>query len=1424
MLLLVTVPNMTGSAGAGPQEVELLDSPMAEPGMGLFDRMGTWPSNIRPADCDIMYLPGEIVIFARNTNSMSTGPIRVWSYFEMNDTWEERPATGPTPDVRASFPGFAADPENQRAFFFGGRIGNSNYQAGLYIYYHNNLTWTQPMADGEPAARYQSGMVHDVERDIVWLFGGRFGQNSWSNLLYSYSTDLGWTRHDPSTKPSGRDEPCVVIAGDRLYTALGQVGSNWANDLWYFNITTGLWTRVTAALGLRTHAGGVMAMDPASNRLVVAMGYNYHSGYQGWYEYLNHTYLIDPETGSVQRAYLDPMIRPRAVRAWTITGGEILIFGGSRSERDVWRIDISSLALRGVPPSTYNARGTSYTAFDPDDGGKLLTITYRSEYIGDGPNYVSWMATYYSLSNELWHIIPLSEQDLPVHRSGMAHSYDHVDDRFYLYGGHQSYTVGSGPGAQTHYYFYDSMWMLDLKTGDWSLVHENSVPGPLSRASMVVDHSSDHRQIYLFGGHSPAGQSDGISVFNVTNRIWTKLNPPVRPNARYNTKLAMNPNLNGFYMFGGRDNSSNVYNDLWFFHTGLRRWEQMSGAQNPPSTRYDHGICVNTDTDEVIVFGGNVQEFANVYIYRPGWKEWLHLTDNIFPTNWESHGQAYDPATKMMYIWKGPSDQTEVWSYAPVLRTICEQGAIVGPEGQRIVEVFPTYKDYVLNFSGYSDLHIDDLLGMEIAFLTSDDIVNITWMKGEPLVIWGNTSWALFDKDPVLYTYGKGRWSLEIPIEFTFEAPEGVTVTMTFLPMTNRAYTEQRQAVNSFTMNSKITVSRISFGSELQPLVEPGQWLFGRTDLWLSGFQLSFLADSNVQPASGSFTVSFANQGGLESVLSYDPDVISNMSVPIAGEDGGMSYYHVNVTDEFGTMVSSQTFGFKLDLDPPMPPYNVSFRADSFDDPIRGIDNDQDVFFAWDSVFDGGAGIKGVCYSQNINLWPRVVNLTTEFKKMRLAEGKHTFYVWSVDNADRVGPYVEVPIIIDMHKPRFFAPSPTDEITVWEATHPVSIKVYDELSGVNPASIEYRRTGADRQFSDWQRVGEGISEEDGVYTIKMEIELHDKVKNLVQFRANDMARYGIEESPVISILRDSSLGIPSIELISPAANAAVQGSVVMSWRGNFINASELTYTLTVVDPLNGTRVIDAGDSTSFTYAPSYPGMYTWKVTASARGNSTDSVLRSFSFDPPFPQITAPNGLKVKQNETFTAAFIVKSTLPVAVNLTFGNGNLHGMRISGVSTFMIGPGEETEITLKINASTALPGDSVLRFNVTDDFGRWNIVQMTVTVERSEVNGERPNGGEKGFPWWIIVVAVVILIVVIAVVLFLLKRKRDSVFSLKVEPRDEEDAPLDLSYDPTGVIASGSAKSVGVSEYESLQRGASSNVMELAVPSQEAPSEE
>ena len=1405
------------------------DSPTRRGEMGNWSKLPTedWPPTIDPQNCEIMYREAddELVVFNRENNQ----EWEVWSFFGNNETWYKWNTSGDKPDARYSLRGFISDPEDDMGYFFGGyrRSGWSTYTLDqLHIFHYSNMTWVEIDSPQTIDGVYSCEMVYDRSSDSVWIFGGRDSDGDFHNEIIQFNLTDGWNIPSPTLKPGGRDQPsmCITPDGNSIYMALGrdyQQGwtSRYTNDLWVFFVHNTTWMEIIDEIGIETDAGSLMVYRDDTDDILLSMGFDGDMD-------LTDTYVIDPSDGSFIQMGMAGGIMGRTIGAWDLSNdlGEVYILGDTDNNKDAWSLDPYALTTQMIPPSLPWSGGAAFTGYDPDDGGKLMTLQMGAQG--------STSLVHYSLTEEKWIREYVDTIGGPDYHSYMSGCYDPVDDTFYVYGGHESYRVSQNT---YHYYFYDEFWRLWTENGTWERINLHAPPGKLSRASMCVDWESEYRHVYIYGGQTHGGESEAIARYNITGNIWDVMNPPIKPEGRRNSALKYDPYNDGLWMFGGRDNQSSVttYNDLWFFHINKKKWEDRSYGLGKPSTRYGHSLAVNHHNGEVIVFGGDDESDETLHTWRVGWRDWVNVQSTYNPgRDWQYHSMHYSPETGLFYLWAGSGYGVEVWSYNPILRTVLTNARLNPPQGKEVEGAFPTVGTYTLEIKGYTDLPESDITALNVSFKTTGDESGFIWYASNDTVArYGNVSW--YEVGPGDVEIVEGSLKVEFPITFSFEMPDQQTVDIHYVPICSQAWTEPRRTVDAFTMNSELDIKGYQFYTERQSDIVEDGWLFGRSNLTADNLEVYFLADSRVQPANSTFKITLENQLGEGDQWIFRSGEKGNLTVPVKGEDGEFSYYWLNLSTIDGEVIRSNRFRFRIDTDPPGIVRDVKIRADRVDDDIWGFDDDADeAYITWGDVYENGSGLQGICYSVDVNTWPAKSNMTNEFPSIQIkgGEGVHTVYVWAVDNTDRAGPVTEAKMIIDDHRVVFEDPRPAVPINVTDPAYTVRIKLRDELTGVDLNSIQYRVSDESRQFGDWTDFPHDFTDPGAVLNISYRMDLVPGVKNMVQFRAKDIAAEARNEdyrkwrsSVVFAITYKPGLDDPIIELSSPADGTETDEDITLAWSGEYVNPLNLTYQVVITDPRGEVRTLEAHDSASMVFSPDIPGEYSWSVRGLADGKRNMSQVRTFFYDPPFADITPPEKLEVTQGERFTANFSITNNLKVSVNLTAALEEGSGMELIDSAMPSAGPGETVTASLTIRSGDLEPDVHSLTVLFTDDFDRSGSFEFEVDVLKKDEKREddEEEEDEEGMGLFIIIGAAVLLLIILAVVVFLFMRRDDEDEEEVVEEETEDE-----EYDPTGKIAEGqtvdieSPQGPGMPGMEEDIRSMGSNVVEADyIPSPE-----
>jgi len=365
--------------------------------MGEWEQLptGDWPSSITTSECNIMYREddNELVVFNRENGE----EVEVWSFFENNETWFKWTTSGQEPAPWRSNQAFTSSSNNSVAYYYGG-YSSGDYGDKLNIFFYSNKTWIEIDTPSSLGERYWSEMIYDEGTDSIWIFGGVMG---WGRMddLHQYNLTDGWNNPDPAVKPPDRDQSLMTITpeGDKIYIALGRYNrqpSRYRTDLWSYDVASNTWSELNSDLEVPTLAGAVFQYRPITDTLLLSLGFSGDGE-------INNTYSISVSDGSVTQFYIDPIITARHVQACDLSEdwNTIYLFGSDDDLKDIVSFNVNSLWGTMLSGNTAWAGGSAFTGYDPDDGGKLMTLKHVS-------------GSYWQLAYCCWK--PLRENSLPI--------------------------------------------------------------------------------------------------------------------------------------------------------------------------------------------------------------------------------------------------------------------------------------------------------------------------------------------------------------------------------------------------------------------------------------------------------------------------------------------------------------------------------------------------------------------------------------------------------------------------------------------------------------------------------------------------------------------------------------------------------------------------------------------------------------------------------------------------------------------------------------------------------------------------------------------------------------------------------------------------------------------------------------------------
>src|SRR2546426_763877 len=240
-------------------------------------------------------------------------------------------------------------------------------------------------------------------------------------------------------------------------------------------------------------------------------------------------------------------------------------------------------------------------------------------------------------------------------RAGPAMAYDSQSDRVILFG-------GSGIGGSRN-----DTWAYDLGTNKWTNMTPSAMPPARYYHAMAYDSQSD--RVILFGGIGVSGTGSPVGLgdtwaYDFDANTWTNMSPATTPSALAIHAMAYDSQSDRVILFGG-SGIGGSRNDTWAYDFDANTWTQMNTVLKP-SARYAHAIAYDSQSDRVILLGGErgfgAVLFRDTCVYDFDANTW---TVKNIPARF-LHAMAYDSDSSRTLLFGG-YDVTvqfnDTWAY-----------------------------------------------------------------------------------------------------------------------------------------------------------------------------------------------------------------------------------------------------------------------------------------------------------------------------------------------------------------------------------------------------------------------------------------------------------------------------------------------------------------------------------------------------------------------------------------------------------------------------------------------------------------------------------------------------------------------------------------------------------------------------------------
>ena len=194
----------------------------------------------------------------------------------------------------------------------------------------------------------------------------------------------------------------------------------------------------------------------------------------------------------------------------------------------------------------------------------------------------------------------------------------------------------------------NDFWEFDGQ--GWKAIRTDIVPEPRSGHSMIYD--SFQNRLLVFGGKNESGEILN-DLWSWNGSIWKKLNES-GPMARQSHRMALNTNNGDIFLFGGSNAQSESLNDTWIFSNN--KWVEVKSKNTPPP-RLQHTMTYDQERKKMVLFGGFSRNGNDKIVYGDTWeweksKGWEKINTNDELAR-DHHAMAYDAKSKRVILFGG---------------------------------------------------------------------------------------------------------------------------------------------------------------------------------------------------------------------------------------------------------------------------------------------------------------------------------------------------------------------------------------------------------------------------------------------------------------------------------------------------------------------------------------------------------------------------------------------------------------------------------------------------------------------------------------------------------------------------------------------------------------------------------------------------
>jgi hypothetical protein len=555
-----------------------------------------------------------------------------------------------------------------------------------------SATWTRvdPPPAPSPTPRYLQSAAFDETRKVLVMFGGLTGVNlnPYSEALqdlWEWNPATGtWTERTVSgSKPIARSGAGMVFDSTRNKFVIfgGRSTTDFdLSDIWEWDPTNGSFTdRTDSSSAPSGRSQPSMVFEKSTGKVLLFGG-----GLADRYYYvptdfslaLSDTWEWDSATGWAQLApAAAPSARYDAALVWDSKRSRAALFGGMQKDQadadgtpmqDTWEWDPAkqSWTERTTTGTKPSARYGHAMAYDPGRGMTVLVGGWDIE-TGDSLGDVwEWNPTTTAWVQRLTG----NEPNSPRGRMYASLVTDPALIRLDLVGG--LFNFPNAPVSVLQMGATAELWELDpAKATFTSRTPLRNAPSGRYLHAMAFCPATG--KTYVFGGKDSTAQLLN-DLWEWDGKAWFEVKGGAQPSPRRNTAMAYDPFRKSLILFAGAaedpDGNPLGLDDTWEWQSGTRQWAQLHPASNPAQL-YGHGMVTDMGRATVLLYGD-----ANYAVWewdgsKTTWTNRTPIPLNVTPivassalSGWDATGRymTFDEGLQRMFVFQG----TSYWSGA----------------------------------------------------------------------------------------------------------------------------------------------------------------------------------------------------------------------------------------------------------------------------------------------------------------------------------------------------------------------------------------------------------------------------------------------------------------------------------------------------------------------------------------------------------------------------------------------------------------------------------------------------------------------------------------------------------------------------------------------------------------------------------------